>query len=423
MNMFRAGLVLGSSVVIKMICGLLLIKVFTIYLTVEEFGQAGQYITLAGVLTTIAGGAQMHGLIKLLSARGDDPQVRQRILQSAHFVFYASTLVIIVILAVFAKSITELMVGRKDFVWLLVPVATGFVFAGFNNLQIATLSAGGHLRALALSQVVGVIAGTVCCAWLAATQGVTGAIAGFALLNMWNAMSSFYFTRANSLIAIADMIPRPSRELVSELLGYSSALVLAIFMMPTALMVGRNAIASTFGWHQVGHWQAILRLSDAVVQVFGTFFNNYMLPMLAKLEPGQPTRAFLKRVVPAVAIFAVLLFATIYLFRDLYVRILLTSEYLVIGEWLPYQFAGDVLRLCAAIGSYYFLARKMLVRYVGLEVIAALVFVGALMWFLGNNLEGAPVYAHLVTYGTIAALVAMNTLLVSFTRKPPTAES
>jgi len=407
MQVLKAGGILATSVVIKMVCGLLLIKLFAVFLTVAEFGQVGQYMTMIAVLTTVAGGAQTHGLIKMLSASSDDHQTRSDILKVSHLLAYGFSAIIVAILLIFAEPISQQLIGDTQYSLLIVPVAAGFVFAGFNNLQISALSAAGKLKQIALSQSLGIFTGTVATALLLYFFGFGGAISGFAMIGLWNAIFSAYFTRKTGCIKAAHMLPKLDWRILKNLLGYSAALTLAIIMMPGAHIFARIEIARVLGWQEAGYWQAIIKLSDAVIQVYGTFFNNYVLAILSRLNTFAETKAFLIRIIGAVASTALVGFTLIYLFRDLYIFIFLTPDYQVIGNLLPLQFTGDFFRLLAAIGSYVFLSRRMLFMYVAMEVVSAIVFSLGTAYFVETIGHGAAVYAHVVTYASTLGVIML----------------
>ena len=401
MKMFTAGGILATSVIVKMICGLILIKLFTASLSVSEFGQLSQFMALSAFLTTVSGGALTHGLIRELSISGLEENERTKIIRCAHMIFYASTAVIVLILIGWSEQITEIIVSRPDLSGVMFAVSGGFLFAGFNNLQISILSAAKRLKEIAISQSLGIVAGTLLTAVLLENYDLAGAIVGFSLIGLCNAFFSGIFVRKCKLLTPGQMIPFWNGKIAKRLVGYSAALIAAIAMMPGAHVIARIEIARQQGWAEIGYWQSISRLSDIVIQLFGTFFNNYLLALFSSRTSSTELLRILFKVIPGVAATSLMIFAGIYLFRNFYIQWFLTPEYQIIEHWLPFQFAGDVLRLAAAVGSYYFLSQRALYYYVGLEIIAAVSFILFMNILLQNNTQGVAMIAHLITYSVV----------------------
>lgn len=357
----------------------------------------------------------MHGLIRELSTTGNETTERSDILRCAHLIFYVTTALIVTILLTWSSEITQALVANPEMGQVMIAVSIGFIFAGFNNIQIATLSAAKKLREIAVSQSLGILFGTALTALLLSKFGLLGAIAGFSLIAVSNAVFSWYFTRRYNLIPISNLAPQWNRIIARKLMGYSTALVLAIIMMPGAHILARIEIARQQGWAEVGYWQAITRLSDIVMQLFGTFFNNYLLAIFSSQAIKELSLSYIARLMLGVSAIASAILLVIFLFSDFYILWFLTPEYGAIKQWLPYQFAGDVVRLAAAVGSYYFLSQRKLWQYVGLEVIAAVVFLIGITILLSNQTQGAAMIAHLITYASVL-LSACSLICVALIR-------
>ncbi|MEL7430261.1 MAG: oligosaccharide flippase family protein [Pseudomonadota bacterium] len=401
-NMFSAATTLGTSIIIKMACGLFLIKLLALRLPVTEFGQMGQYMTLIAFLTAIAGGGQIHGLIKLLGESKPGTIEWTELLQTAHFQTFIASGAIMLILVFGALPLTEYLVGRPELVWIMAPVCIGLFFAGLNNINIAAMSATGAMRDLASSQVMATLIATAATAALLWIFGLPGAATGFALTAFWNFVLSHRRTKKLELIQSFDRRPVFNPALLKALFSYSGAFLVAILFMPLSYMFVRAELASIHGWKAVGQWQAVHKLSEAVMQIYGTFLNNFVLAHMARVKSYNEIRSLLINVTLAVVGSAILGYTVLYIGRDLAVSILFTSEFKPITGWLHVQFAGDVLCLVAAIASNFFIARKLLWRYIMVQASAAAFFVYLFSMFAAEHGFAAPIFAHLYTFGILA---------------------
>lgn len=416
-SMFSAATTLGTSIIIKMACGLFLIKLLALRLPVTEFGQMGQYMTLVAFLTAIAGGGQIHGLIKLLSESKPGSSEWSELLQSAHFQALIASGAIMLVLTFSSVPLTQYLVGRPELVWIMVPVCIGLFFAGLNNINIATMSATGAMRDLASSQVIATLFATATTALLLWFFGLPGAATGFALTAFWNFVLSHHRTKRLGLIQKTDRRPVFNPPLFKALFSYSGAFLVAILFMPLSYMFVRTELASMHGWKAAGQWQAVHKLSEAIMQIYGTFLNNFVLAHMARAKSYSEIRGLLINVTLAAVGSALLGYTVLFLGRDLAVSILFTSQFLPITEWLHVQFAGDIFGLIAAIASNFFVAQKFLWRYILMQASAAALFIYLFSVFVADYGFAAPIFAHLYTFGILAICFAGLALYSEWTHR------
>ncbi len=407
MSMIRAGAALSVSVVIKLLSGLVMIKLMALYLSVEEFGRVGQFTTLIAIMNGLAGGAITSGLIRNFGANKDNDAIKTLYLRSAYGIWLISSLIIVFILVFFAEDIASFLADRPDYYYVLYFAAVLNLFAGLNNIHQATLSGNSKINHYAISQIIGLIIGTIVFTVLLIFKGGPGAIIGMAALPLFSAFASGWFVWKNHLVRREHLKPVFDKAVTGNLLSFSFMLIVGIVTVPGALIFTRTLMADQFGWQEAGYWMAVVKLSELYIQFFGLFFLNYAMVQFSAAKSRGDLIASVISIYKLSIPLSLLAVVAIWLLKDLIVQIAFSREFLPITKYMPYQLTGDFFRLIEAVISYVFLARRKIWWYCGLEIYQAIVFVGSFVLLSGTYSTFAAVGAHLITYTSLVAILAL----------------
>ncbi len=407
MSMFRAGIALSLSVIVKLLSGLVIIKLMALYLTVEEFGRVGQFITLVAVLNGLAGGAITSGLIRNIAAHADDESIKNLYMRSAYAIWLVSSIIMVLVLVVFAKDISQFLVSRTDYYYVLYFIAGLNLFAGLNNIHQATLSGNSKINLYAASQIIGLTIGTLVFIGLLFLGGGAGAIIGMAALPLFTALASGWFVWKYHLIQKQHLRPVFDKVVTGDLLRFSFMLLVGIATVPGALILTRTLVADRFGWEEAGYWMAVVKLSELYIQFFGLFFLNYAMVRFSAAKSREELIKTLIGVYKFSIPLSLLAVLMIYLLRDLIVQIAFSKSYLPITHYMGYQLVGDFFRLIEAVISYVFLARRKIWLYCGLEFYQAIVFVSSFWLLAGTYGTYTPVIAHIITYSSLLVVLVL----------------
>jgi PST family polysaccharide transporter len=403
--MALTSLILGASVIVKILCGIVLLKVLAVSLTIEQFGRVGQYMTLISLLAAVAGGAQNRSMVVFLSQHADDQDARRTHLRNATTVFIITFVIVACVLVFGRDMIARALVRDVSLAWVSLPIAACFLFAGINNFQIAALSAARNYAALSISQAVGIVVGTLVCVAMTIRWGENGAIVGFAMLGFWNALVSYWPVRKLKLFTLADLKPAFDKGPLRAILGHSLAFSLSMAALPLSYIYVRSVMGASLGWTAVGYWQAIMRFSDAAIQLFGTFFNNYYLGHIAREKDDKSAFRTVVKTATFIVPCAALFYTIGYLLRYPMISIFLSDKYLEAESFVQFQFAGDFFRAVNMLALFYFVGKTKLIKSIGMEIYVAVAFLTISLSILPAYGMITPVISHVLSYGSLTAIL------------------
>ena len=341
----------------KLVGALVAMKIIASDFGPEGLGQLGQFMGFVALLSAFACGGASVGVTRLVSELHRQRASLRAVLQTASCICFVSCAVSSAIVFFWADSISLALFKSPTY---SIPLQAGcllFLPIAFSSLGLASLSGLSASPVLSFVQVGSAIAGALGLVVSIKVGGQQGATLGL----LWIAASpSFFFfcwwmTKREDGLSL--FLPVYHKATFSILLRYSLLALLSVTCHQAALFFLRSWLHATNGWHSVGHWQAMSRMSDAYLQMFNIFLLTYFFPKLT----GEIALAKLRRelnqaysyVLPVLG--GVLIFG--YCWRDLIIRFFLDTQFYPVRDLFLPQMLGDFAKIAAYIPGYLALAR------------------------------------------------------------------
>ncbi|WP_058196562.1 O-antigen translocase [Xanthomonas translucens] len=409
MNVLRSGLYSGVATAAKLLAALLVLKLVAVYAGPAGVARLGQFTSLMSLLAVLAGGGIGAGIVKYVAEYRDDAQKLARLLGAALGYACCAACVMGVVALLFSRQIAQRLLGDPHYQSLICVLAVAQLGIALVNYILAVVNGFMDVRRLAFIQVAGSVLSVLVVLWLSRWLQLYGAllalVAGQVLwlcAGLPALRRSPYFRR--------DMLRiRFDAEMTRRLAAFS-VMTLTSALLPLLVNIGvRDHLAATFGWQQVGYWQAVSKVSEAYLLFFTTAINVYYLPKLAALRDRAglllELRTAYRYVLPAVIALA----AAIYLCRDWITRLLFAVDFAAAAPLYAPQLVGDVIKIASFVLSYLMLAKAMTRLFVVSECVFAASYLGLVYLFTARmGLIGAA-YAFAVNY---ALYLAFNVVVV-----------
>jgi hypothetical protein len=305
---------------------------------------------------------------------------------------------------------SEALFGDATLATVFLGIAAAQAVMGVGNILLAYASGTRDLRSFATANIAGTLAWASLTVVATLWFGFTGAV--------WTATLAPICTTL-VILAILKGTLRPTLPLIFEidrtrvikLLQASGFMILAISALPIAQTIVRADLAVRGSWHDVGLWQAIARLSDAYMQVFGMLTINLLLPRLLQSPDPRSRNAELRKTGGAMLALFVVGASVLYLIREPAIRLAFSAEFLPATSYLPPQLFADFAKVGAWILVYRFVAAGQLWAQPAAEIFQAVGFAAFyyLLWPAYGS--SAPVFSHLLSCFALLAVLAMATRL------------
>jgi len=380
MSLLKASAVSAIGAGIKLLFGLLLIKIVAILLGPTGLGLMGQFMSLTTVLILLAGGGIATGIVKYVAEYKDTPARLHEFLSTARGYSVIASLALLVVGIASARPLSLWIFKSAGYEFIIYILSVAQLGIAVNTFALAVV--GGYKDVVSSNVVntTGTLLGLLTLAPLIYFWGNTGMLIGLAALPALPALISLWILkRKYPQVMCSDV--KISRQDARHLSRFSLMLVASATTMPVAQMLLRSHLADHSGWTEVGYWQATIRLSDAYLLFVNMVLAGYYMPKLSELGPGRRQLRYMveamRRLLPLVAACIIV----IWLLGTPLITLLFSEKFLPARELLTYQLIGDFFKIGSFIMGYVVVANAWLRWSILGDVVQASLFFG-LAWFL-----------------------------------------
>jgi len=405
MHFLKVGLTFATSTLSKLLAGLVIIKILSVYLGAEGLGRLGQFMSFMAIITIMSGGGISTGLVKYVA------QFRDQAVQLRAYISAASAITLVssglLGMALFAAApwLSSWLMGTPDYAHVIRVLAFIQFAVGGTNFFTGLVSGHQRVTAFAIVTSASAAAGAALVAYLCIGHGMGGAMYGLALFPALPLVMLLYWYRFALRMPWHALLPRWRPVETGKLLQFSMMLLTSALTMQLSQILIRKLIVSEANWVDVGYWQAVSKVSDAYLQFITVVLANYYLPRLAALKSAAQIGAEVKLACKIVIPLLLLVCSIIYLLRDLVIVLLFSREFLPMSSYFTWQLAGDCFKIFAYIGAYVTVAGGNTKLYIAAELIQVSLVLGLSYMFVGHYGAIGATYAHCATYVCYAILV------------------
>lgn len=407
MNIGRASLLVGGSTFIRLLGGLLTIKIIAIVIGTEGLGVVGQLMGAISICTLMAAGGIQNGLISRLPPLLHEPASARLLLSTANTIAAVWAGLAAALIFAFSETLSLSLLKTADYAFAFKLFALAQFFLGFAALYTGIINSQSKTALYALSSSIAVVLGLAGLAFSTWRWQLEGAVYGL----VWAACCPALVYLAREL-AVKDRALlhafRFDRFHGSRLGKYTLMVLVSAVCMPLVQIVLRDSLLQHYDWHAVGVWQASIKISDASLQFYSTLLASYFLPRVATAIVPDKLRELVwgtyKFLLPLIATSAVF----IILFSEPIVLLLFSNKFSTVAPMLPWQALGDAFRTVALVLGYVGVSRGNLSLYVAAEVFQAGLMLGLGLLLIPAYGPVGAVYAYAITY----AIYLLGALLV-----------
>jgi len=414
----------GAQVAVRLVFGFASIKVTAVYLGpagLALVAQLGSFISMCqGLLANGAGTA----MVRLSAEYGTDTQRLRSLLGSAGRLALMLALAAVVIISIASPWVAQWLLTDSAYLWAIVASALAIAASILNSVMLGALNGRKEVGLVVLSNVASTIVGFIIFVPACIQWGIAGGLVGSALAYVLALPVTVLLLRRARHIRTTDFLGPMVGQEVKKIAHFYPMLVAHSTLAPLGLILIRDLAGRHLGLDGAGIWQACWRLSEVYLMVVTTSVSLYLMPRLGEViaVPDSLRREVWRSLKNVAAITASLAFV-LFLMREWVVRIVFSSAFDGVAELMPWQLAGDVLRMSAWTLGFVLVALVRSVWYMALEIMVPLAYVVATSWLIGDHgVAGIP-WAYCAAEGLHLALGAFALRDVLFCRTSPRSET
>lgn len=359
----------------------------------EGFGRLGHFMSLIAILSVLAGGGILNGIVKYVAEYKNLPEKLHPFLSNALAYSLIFSLIIFIGIFLSAKQISLVLFGSDEFIQLIIFLGAIQFLYGMVTYCIGTINGLRETAKFAKIITIGTIIALPATYYFITRYGFSGAVMGLAIMNaclLLPAMIELY--RLDVIKGIRFALNKQDTIKLSK---FSVMQMFSLVTLPLAEIYIRNLIIHDAGWQEAGLWQSLMRLSSVYVGFFTTFLAAYYMPTLSGIFGTKHIFDYVAKYVVILGGIFLVIAAMVYMFRGLVFPLIFSKEFVIPAEYLRFQLIGDLFKIMAYAIGFLMVAKAKTKLYIIGELVQTALYLGVATWLIntGDVSKVFPAYA------------------------------
>ncbi|WP_240645018.1 O-antigen translocase [Stutzerimonas nitrititolerans] len=358
----------------KLLVGFLLLKLVSFYLGAEGLGRLGHFMSLLTILSILAGGGILNGVIKYAAEYRNQPFKLVGFVSSAASYSLIFSLLLFVLGVIFSQPIAGVIFGDAQLYPYIIVLALAQVGFSFTNLIIGVCNGVGQNHIYAKIQIIGSLLALPLCWALVANGGLKGAIVGLVCSLLATVFPAFFYSFKTKLSRLVRLSVRGDHDF-RKLFRYTLMLLASAIAFPLVEILVRQHLIVMSGYQEAGVWQAATRLSSAYTGLFSVALAYWFVPIISAeknwLKIHYKTMRILFFVMAVFASGAVVF----YWWRSFFIVLLLSHDFNGLLNIIHFQLLGDFFKIGSYVIGFVAVAKAAAKLYIFAELAQSLLFV------------------------------------------------
>lgn len=380
MSWLKASVAIATAQAVRMIGGLILIKITAMYLGPEGYGRLGHFMSLAAILAVLAGGAVLNGMVKYVAEYKNSPEKLQLFISNALAYSFLFSLFLFIVIFFSANLISSILFNSDEYSKLIIFLGVVQFFYGMVTYCNGIINGLRKTIVFVKILIFGTLIGVPASCYFIAFYGFEGAVIGIALINACFLFPGLYelyrldfFKKIKFSLNIQD---------TAKLSKFSIMQIFSLATLPLAEIYIRGLIVNDFGWYQAGLWQSLMRLSSVYVAFFTTFLVSYYMPKLSVMIDKEEIFKYVSKYMLSIGGIFILIAIGVYILRDFVFTLLFSNKFIIPDEYVKFQLLGDLFKIMSYVICYLIVAKAKAKLYIISEIVQAILYFSLVMWFM-----------------------------------------
>ena len=241
MNWLKASTSTAIAQAARMLSGLIVIKMIAVSLGTEGFGRLGHFMSLISVLSVLAGGGILNGIVKYVAEYKSSPSRLNTFLSCAGAYSILFSVLVCLVLSLLARQISLLLFDTDQYGSLIVFLA--FIQFAYGVVSFCNGIINGLTETVKFAKIsiVGTALGLPISCFCILQYGFVGAVVGLAVINACLLIPSLIAVMRLDLLQKIKL--RFNRLDFKNIARFSSMQMVSLATLPLAEIFVRSLIA------------------------------------------------------------------------------------------------------------------------------------------------------------------------------------
>ncbi|MGG5576714.1 O-antigen translocase [Myroides sp. C15-4] len=402
-SFLNASLFSGLSAISKLVSSVVIAKFVAVLLGPEGLALIGQLNNFILLIITLGGTAFSQGIVKYIAqySREDPQKVNAIISTGLKLVVFLSVLLGIGLILGSTVLSSYILFDDKYYV---VFICLGFtlLLSGLNAVYSSVLNGMKEFKKFNLITILSNLFGLIVSVLFMYFGKIEGALIGLVLNQTILFLVTYWFIRNESWFGFSNYWKIPlEKKYTRDLFNYAVLALFSTILVPIVSICIRNFIIEDWGMKNAGYYELIVRISSVSLMFFSVVISTYYIPRISEIKTVQELKKEVRSTYKIIIPISILALGGLFLFRELVIKILATTDFLVITQVFIWQTLADFFKILAQILSFILVARA----FIKLAILIEIAF---------NSLQLLLCYFYVPIYGYEGAIKVNTAMYVVY---------
>lgn len=405
--LIKAANLKTANISVKILAGLIITKFVAIFIGPEGMALIGNLRNFLSAVQSFAIAGLYNGVVKFIGKFKNNAIELTKTISTVFYFGFFSSMLLAFLCYYNAEYVNDLIFPNNDFVYVIKYLALVLPFYALNMFVFSIMNGFSKYKILLVINIIGQVLGLLVTLLLIWQNNIDGALVAVVITPALNLLITIVGILYRKNLMASIKISSFNFSTLKILSPYMTMALVSAIAIPIVLIIIRNYLIAKIGVKDAGYWEAMNRISNYYLMFINSLVTLYILPKFAELNTKKAFRKevfnFYKTVMP---VFAALLLV-IFLTRTYLVSFLLNDEFRPVENLFGYQLLGDFMRVLSVVIAYQFLAKKMFVHFIILEVFLFVTMYFSSIYLIDVfGLKGA-VMGHCLSYFMHFAIILL----------------
>ncbi|SES03871.1 O-antigen translocase [Pedobacter rhizosphaerae] len=397
-GIFKVFSLTAVSTLVKMLTGLVSVKVVAVIIGPSGIALLGQLNSFATIIMVVASGGINTGITKYISEYRNSNSDIIKLLSNALKITLACSIVCGLFMIVLSGYLSRKIMLSNDYKYIFVIFgATVFLYA-LNGLISSVLNGYKEFKLFVVVNIIGSLGGLIFTLSFVYFLGLKGALISAVTFQSVMFLISLIMIRKLPWVKQEYFNQPVDKQTLLKYLHYSLMTFVTAATAPVAQIILRGHVIANISATEAGWWEAMSRISNMYLLVITTSFSVYYLPRLSEINNIQIIR---KEIINSFKIIVPVLiagFSILYIGRFLVIKLLFSTEFLQMEKLFLWQLLGDFFKITSWLLAYLMIAKAMTRAFIITEVFFTIFYLATAYLLMSEKGVLGIVQAYAVNY-------------------------
>lgn len=370
-QLFKISSINSLSVLIKIAISVITSNMLAVFVGAGGMAYIGNFRNFVSSLEGVSTLAFPSGIVKYVGENEAKEKELTKIITTVLLTFLGLATLLAILIFTFSETLTLKIFGNNlQYEIIFKVVAVVLPFSVTSVLYISIINGLGKYTKLIYATIFSNVFALLLTIFLIYQFKLVGALLSITLQPAVLFCVTFFYVPKQLQILGRINFKEYDFSVIKKLAGFSFMVLPSMLISPYLTLEIRKILILKVGILDAGFWEAITRVSNLYLIFISTLVGVYFYPELIKaknkFESKQVFLRFYKVIIPVFLVSGVV----IYFSRFLILKILYTAEFIPVSDLFLWQMIGDFFKICGMILGFQFLAKKMVLPYILIEVIS-----------------------------------------------------